>query len=138
MTPERIAELRAFVEKAAPGPWTYKRYGVPGTFAKTSLDSGKIFVAGIDHIREEDVAFIAAARIALPEALDAIEQLRRDLNHEAVVSDMRARERNAALHAIERVRAVIARHKDKAQTKCWHECSILSDVLTALRGTLVA
>jgi hypothetical protein len=76
---ERIAELRALAEKATPGPW--QRNGV----RKRVLDEDSIVVATVDGKgwafipigKDEpgaiaDAAFIAAARTALPEALDEL------------------------------------------------------------------
>lgn len=62
MTPERIAELRALIEASAEAtaerPWTANDMGWPAmTLANTQ--------------------FCLAARTALPEALDAIERVRK-------------------------------------------------------------
>jgi hypothetical protein len=69
MTPERIAELRALCKAATPEPWknAFRSSQVPDGEGRPPFD---IFVGD-----EDDVAFIAAARTALPEALDRIEFL---------------------------------------------------------------
>ena len=91
MTPERIAELRALCDAATPGPWYVNR--IKGytdnqiettdpahvarkpwghVVATTGLGAGDVSQQKF----ERDSDFIAAARIALPEALDEIERLR--------------------------------------------------------------
>lgn len=74
MTPERIAELRALAEKATPGPWKFS-----GADARTqgwvSSDNDTIC-----DLWSPNGEFIAAARTALPEALDAIERVARLLD----------------------------------------------------------
>ncbi len=76
MTPERIAELRALAEQATPGPWRFSGTSdlTPKGWISTPQDDiCDLTGAGAPH----DAAFIAAARTALPEALDAIERVRK-------------------------------------------------------------
>jgi hypothetical protein len=83
VTPRRISELRALFEKATPAPWKQDKHCSIWAGPSTIDDPG-YFVAsaayGIDREeadnRKNDSAFIAASRIALPEALDEIERLR--------------------------------------------------------------
>ena len=87
MTPERIAELRALAAAATPGPWLDDSYRVHvgDPYAK---DGPYYVIADLKHRDEPsddgfagtvygNRAFIAAARTALPEALDAIERVRK-------------------------------------------------------------
>lgn len=71
LTPERIAELRALAEKAVPGPW---RVGEGPTWDDVMAGDGDLsgFVA---YSARYNAPFIAAARTALPEALDYIDVL---------------------------------------------------------------
>lgn len=83
LTPAELPALRALYEKATPGPW--KQHLVDdtcvidhhgNTVAETFPDGGKD--DDIDYNtnaeqKELDAAFIAAARDALPRALDTIE-----------------------------------------------------------------
>lgn len=82
MTPERIAELRAIIDAATPGPWDFDTSGVTlpdGTY----LAWGEMYEVPEYNMRflsarfkETDANFVAAARTALPEALDAIQRVR--------------------------------------------------------------
>lgn len=87
MTTERIAELRALAEAATPGPWEIIKFDGPmseETICRTK-DAAPyeqmVWREGSDyddygqHPSDEDAAFIAAARTALPEALNEIERL---------------------------------------------------------------
>jgi len=79
MTPDRIAELRALAEAATPGPWMAR-----SMMNVVTVDP----VDGISHYdiaecewgpnmqKQANAGYIAAARTALPEALDAIERVR--------------------------------------------------------------
>lgn len=60
VTKERIAELRALCEAATPGPW---------------------IAADECILIAEDATFIAAARTALPELLDYIAELEKQVEH---------------------------------------------------------
>jgi len=91
MTNDRIKELRALCEAATPGPWVVTRHnwecGSINWLAANDRDVDGNFYA---HIQDgaggdpgernprakQDAAFIAAARTALPEALDEVERLR--------------------------------------------------------------
>lgn len=81
MTPERIAELRALAEAATPGPWlpdmNRRPHGVGNDYA-TLVTQGDALVCDTwnQPFSNADGRFIAAARTALPEALDAIERVR--------------------------------------------------------------
>ena len=74
MTPERIAELRALCDAATPGPWVIEDcLGFTASIVRTGPG-----VADFMQARTvEDNRFVAAARTALPEALDALEAERR-------------------------------------------------------------
>ncbi len=71
MTPSRIAELRALLAAAKPGPWPKRDF----------------------FYTREDAVLIAAARTALPDALDALEAARKEQASQAA--------------EIERLRAVV-------------------------------
>jgi hypothetical protein len=85
-SPARIAELRALAEKATKGPWRqhlvddtviidYDGNTIAETFPEGGVDD-KIDYDTDTEQREHNAAFIAAARDALPAALDEIERLR--------------------------------------------------------------
>ena len=86
MTPERIAELTALCEKAAPGPWRV------GPVDDTRVeDAAGNEVAQIDGDynqpdtwpqMEANAAFIAAARTALPELLAEVTSITREQQEE--------------------------------------------------------
>jgi hypothetical protein len=104
MTPDRIKHLRALADDATPGPWLngtwrghcnvpdhvvghhgetspcvydfemlprpgYVVTSEPNTYIVSSDDYGQV-------LSDQNAAFIAAARTALPEALDALERVR--------------------------------------------------------------
>lgn len=86
MTPARLAHLRALCDAATPGPWAVydrtpediERPGIDGVYAEPQGKySGRIVETdfGCYPPYKRDAAFIAAARTALPEALDEIERL---------------------------------------------------------------
>lgn len=89
MTAERIAELRALAEKATPGPWhwrsTYDDGEWPhllGAKFENGVQVRVLEASDVDGcvdllVDGYDSAFIAAARTALPEALDEVERLGR-------------------------------------------------------------
>jgi hypothetical protein len=72
MTPERIAELRALAEQATPGPWQ----AIHGEGDKQGWISAPDATVCDMWTPNATADFIAAARTALPEALDAIERVR--------------------------------------------------------------
>ena len=85
-TPSHIASLRELAEKATKGPWrqhlvddttVIDATGEPiaETFPEGGVDEDIDFATDTEQ-REANAAFIAAARAALPAALDEIERLR--------------------------------------------------------------
>ena len=72
MTPDRIKGLRELCDAATPGPW---KDDAP--FVVTEAD---IWSSLGEIVHDHDAVFIGAARSALPEALDEIEELRAELN----------------------------------------------------------
>jgi len=77
VTKQRIAELRALAEAATPGPWV-EPDDFEGIFVKHAGPGYAQAPGGFDwlDIVGPNAAFIAAARTALPEALDAIKRVR--------------------------------------------------------------
>jgi hypothetical protein len=82
MTPARIAELRALCEAATAGPW---RVSMTGYSVKSNDDDAPTIAIphGVSVLTSKQIdrwlanaEFIAAARTALPDALDEIERLR--------------------------------------------------------------
>lgn len=75
MNKDRLAHLRSLCENATPGPWVVKEAGyVPGEYiGTTDVMYDQVTVPQSD--KPENLAFIAEARTALPEALAAIEEL---------------------------------------------------------------
>ena len=67
MTDEQIQEIEARADAATDGPW------VPQCFA---ICGPKDIVAYIDNYDQDDLEFIAAARIDVPELIAEIRQLR--------------------------------------------------------------
>lgn len=79
MTADEIARLRALCEKATPGPWRTGNASADDFWhGKGSIlhDEKVLFVGNVNFDLAADAAFIAAARTALPSALDEIERLR--------------------------------------------------------------
>lgn len=84
MTPARIAELRALCAAATPGPWEVDGDGrdICGFTDRLGAANGQSpyeITENNGFMRNDmaaDAAFIAAARTALPEAIDEIERLR--------------------------------------------------------------
>lgn len=75
-TPERVAETKALCEAATPGPWLRSNEYRRLVFADTKDGSGWFTVAEIPSLKADaNAAFIAAARTALPDALDEITRL---------------------------------------------------------------
>jgi len=86
LTLSELPALRALYEKATPGPWlqhlvddtiVIDRFSaeIAHTFPEGGEDDDVDFATDTEQ-RERDAAFIAAARTALPAALDEIERLR--------------------------------------------------------------
>lgn len=70
MAPDRVAELRALADAATPGPWTLYDRGVGWEVSELpDVHDGTTF-------NRPDAEFVAAARTAIPELLDDVEQLR--------------------------------------------------------------
>ena len=94
MTDERINELRALCDAASPGPWrAYSCDDLPRSacaIRSAEFDAQRDGDGDVvrDTNRDEchhmmtraDAELIAAARTALPEALDEIERLRADVD----------------------------------------------------------
>jgi DNA repair ATPase RecN len=74
LTPERIVELRKLCEAATPGPWKVFHL-IKGAYEVCRRDDYARGGICVPH-RQDNAEFIAAAREALPAALDEIEQLR--------------------------------------------------------------
>ena len=96
MTPERIGELKRLCEQATPGPWAL---GDDYNDQRT-LYVGEEWiailphqcVASIEEQRDKDAAFIAAARTALPDCIEALKAERvRAEAAEATVARLEAR-----------------------------------------------
>ena len=104
MTDERLAELRALAAAATPGPWRrgvwrgqcHVEDHVPmyhGTTSPCVYDftfdadvsnqiappKGNHFLFDERGLNEQDAAFIAASRTAIPELLDEIQELREEV-----------------------------------------------------------
>lgn len=83
MTPARKAELRALCEAATPGPWEShalgggkghgSHYSVRRDDGISDADSHVAVCKRGNHDNARNAAFIAAARTAIPELLDALE-----------------------------------------------------------------
>lgn len=89
MTDDDIKRLRGLCAAATAGPWrwelTYNNAGLPlADFAIPGHNGG-----GVVEMLAVDAALIAAARTALPAALDEIERLRGELDERE--ADMHAR-----------------------------------------------
>lgn len=84
MTNEEIARLRALCEKATPGPWKQSwmwvdKHSMPMCVEQDDGSGDGPAVCRVDEYDERgpaDAEFIAAARTALPAALDEIERMR--------------------------------------------------------------
>ena len=78
MTPDRLAEIKARVEAATPGPWRSEYSGATGPVvmddeARTALDH----IARCPHFRSHsDAEFIAHARTDIPDLLAEVKRLR--------------------------------------------------------------
>jgi hypothetical protein len=80
------------------------------------------------HARIQDAAFIAAARTALPEALDSIEALWEMVERAEDVTVRIDAKLSEANRAIERVRALQVKWAD------WDDPTLASELLAALEG----
>lgn len=75
MDSNEIARLRELCAKATPGPWRHEQYGTAPCYGLRSTPLHLVVtVQG-----EDDAAFIAAARTALPALLDDVERLQGEL-----------------------------------------------------------
>lgn len=68
---EKLKELRGIIEAATPGPWEWSDGHIQGSYLGDTL----IMVGDTYEDGEYDTRFIATARTALPQALDALEVL---------------------------------------------------------------
>lgn len=96
ITQQELDELRAVEKAAAGGPWELARPGYDGDNWIRSRDSETMgdFVldlAPFQNPDSPDLAFILAARTALPRLLDEVERLRDALNTEEEPEDVCAR-----------------------------------------------
>lgn len=82
ITPEWIAEMRKVCEAATPGPWNASDYASVLAFTDAEV---------CQRANDNDMAFIAAARTALPAALDALEAAQKEIARLTA-------ERDAAVH----------------------------------------
>ena len=118
MKPGRIAELRELCEKATPGPWRWSFViGPSGHRTPRLANSALLQGQGLRGIfraypapGDADAALVAAARTALPEALDEIERLQGRVDRESetiaialkagsdLVKQMRAQSRYIETH----------------------------------------
>jgi hypothetical protein len=80
LSPERLAEIRAKTEAATPGPWKLWAMEVMADLDGTSNVDTAVGVAqtfgGTHPGRTNDAEFIAMARTAIPELLQALEMAR--------------------------------------------------------------
>jgi hypothetical protein len=83
-TADFIREMRTLCERATPGPWNSEL--VPNSLSETLYMVHSFVEAGHDTVcgsykghDHPDMQFIAAARTALPELLDMVEALEKDL-----------------------------------------------------------
>lgn len=76
-------QLRALANTATPGPWENTRNGVQQSLdAATKVGDYKYEGVGVvpeEHVRQEDAEFIAAARTAVPQLLDQLDQAEAEL-----------------------------------------------------------
>ena len=85
MTPERLNELEALCDAATPGPWfewfaLNEREGDIST-TEDGKDDGYAVVVGTWFQGDQDRAFIAAARTALPELIARVRELSKAAEH---------------------------------------------------------
>ena len=133
MTPEKIAEWRALCDAATPGPWFRDECGSEVTRLLCADDPsrayGRVSETVADYLYFCDADFIAAARTALPDALDEIERLN-------IVNDQRVYERDRALAEVERLRAGIKAviGRCNPQNRVWHYQYLLAVLQRLLDG----
>ena len=93
-TKDRHQAARLRCEEASEGPWSVDAGvdpdGTPFRHIDGWVDLGDDWMC----LMPADAEFIAASRIDLPDALDEIERLTRELNHTAVERDLARQERN--------------------------------------------
>lgn len=113
ITPEKIAELRALLGKATPGPWCVF---VDGDYASVipSLREGDICVMGMDNRNAENADLIAALRSAAPALLDEIEWLRNACDNVCRVKDSVVRDCAMHVEINDALRAERDRYRDMA------------------------
>ena len=79
MTPERLNELQALCDAATPGPWFrwFELTEMEGDIStnEDGKDPGYAIVSGAWFQGDQDRAFIAAARTALPELIARVREL---------------------------------------------------------------
>lgn len=80
ISPDKIAEWRKLCEGATPGPWTIDGGYVWGfcPLIKNQTTPTELIVEQDGH--DYDKRFIAAARTALPELLDEVERLQKQID----------------------------------------------------------
>lgn len=79
MTDEQLQQLAALTEAATPGPWLVSIVdNVNAAFCRVAPDATAHVCCYTDN-RENDIAFISAARQAVPELLAEVSDLRRQL-----------------------------------------------------------
>lgn len=86
-----LDELKKLCDEATPGPWVLKEHGVVSASFPNSCGEN-YFVAG--EVDEQDAAFIAAARAALPMLIavaEAVREYQYDV-HDAVAEALAALE----------------------------------------------
>ncbi|MEE4545264.1 hypothetical protein V2S66_25255 [Streptomyces sp. V4-01] len=77
LSPEQLAEIRARMDAAAPGPWetdTYAEYD-----SSTSIgvaNASDLWIVPLQQLDPADAAFIAAARTDVPALLAEVDRLR--------------------------------------------------------------
>ena len=86
MIDERLAELRALADAATPGIWDFTSHNVPGTYRAHILGEPPVLIISMAR-RDEDLAFIAASRTAIPELLDVIARVKKVLAEESFHAD---------------------------------------------------
>jgi hypothetical protein len=91
---EWIAEQRAVCEAATPGPWEVLKFGRYEDHDECQIDLPD---DDIELAKYENAEFIAAARTALPAALDALEaSMQREAEKDATIARLTS-ERDAAV-----------------------------------------
>ena len=155
ITEERMKELKELAEKATPGPWEagYSHWGQSDVIAlrhdsidgHVGLKNGIPFVRVAQHseILIKDAEFIAAARQAVPELIQEIERLKREVTTALTDWDFARNELEEKTAEVERLKAKLAefgdyqKHVDnlKASTKQYYQ---LKDNLRETYSVVVA